>query len=225
MFSTIAFDLDGTLIHSAPDVQAATNQALVKRGRRAITLDETKNLVGWGAKVLVDKALRLTGAPGDDTLIGEIQDDMLSYYAAHPVDHTRPFPGVIEVLDNFKARGIKLGICTNKPEKTAWPVLDALDMRRYFDTVVCGDTLPYRKPDGRHVVHVIETLGGNRSTGLMVGDSENDISAAIDAKIKSVAVTFGYAHKPHDQLGADVLIDDFKDLPAASLKIWNAMPR
>ncbi len=219
-FEALIFDLDGTLIDSAPDVCASVNRVLAADGRRALTLDEAKDMVGWGGRVLVEKALALTtGAPGTEKATeGEIDDALngfLETYAAHPVEHSIVFPGVIEVLDQFKANGVAMGLCTNKPKATTGPVLDAMGLGGYFTAIACGDAVPHRKPDGRHVLHVIEELGASVETSAMIGDSESDITAAINARIKSVAVTFGYAHVPMDELGADALIDTFKDLPRA----------
>jgi phosphoglycolate phosphatase len=214
-FAALIFDLDGTLIDSAPDVCASVNRVLTADGRRALTLDEAKDMVGWGGRVLMEKALALTGAPGTEENIDTALNGFLATYAAHPVEHSIVFPGVIEVLEQFKADGVAMGLCTNKPEATSGPVLDAMGLGGYFTAIACGDAVPHRKPDGRHVLHVIEELGASVETSAMVGDSESDITAAINARVKSVAVTFGYAHVPMDELGADALIDTFKDLPRA----------
>jgi phosphoglycolate phosphatase len=214
-FAALIFDLDGTLIDSAPDVCASVNRVLTADGRRALTLGEAKDMVGWGGRVLVEKALALTGAPGTEENIDTALNGFLATYAAHPVEHSIVFPGVIEVLEQFKADGVAMGLCTNKPEATTGPVLNAMGLGRYFTAIACGDAVPHRKPDGRHVLHVIEGLGASVETSAMVGDSESDITAAINARVKSVAVTFGYAHVPIDELGADALINTFNDLPRA----------
>ena len=106
-----------------------------------------------------------------------------------------------------------MGICTNKPTATTPPVLQAMGLDGFFSVVSCGDAVPHPKPDGRHVRLVVEQLGATLATTAMIGDSENDISAAIDAGVRSVAITFGYAHVPPEELGADVLIDHFDELP------------
>jgi phosphoglycolate phosphatase len=218
-FAALIFDLDGTLIDSAPDVCASVNRVLATNGRRALTLDEAKNMLGWGGRVLVEKALALTGAPGTEEEIDAALGGFLATYAAHPVQHSTVFPGVLDVLQRFEADGVTMGLCTNKPGATTGPVLDAMGLGGFFTVVACGDAVPHRKPDGRHVLHVIEELGASVETAAMVGDSENDIAAAIEAGVKSVAVTFGYAHVPFDELGADALINRFQDLPQALRKI------
>jgi phosphoglycolate phosphatase len=214
-FEALIFDLDGTLIDSAPDVCASINRMLAERGRRQLSLDETKDMVGWGGRVLVEKALAQTGDAGTEEDIDKALEEFLTTYAAHPAVLTTLFPGVIEALEMFRDSGVKMGICTNKPGATTAPVLKAMGLDGFFEVVSCGDAVPHRKPDGRHVKLVIEQLGATLESAAVVGDSESDISAAIDAGVKSVAVTFGYAHVPVEELGADALIDHFNDLDAA----------
>lgn len=214
-FDALIFDLDGTLIDSAPDVRASINRVLVGMGRRELTLEETKDMVGWGGRVLAEKALAKTGDAGTEDDIDRTLEGFLTTYAQHPADHSVVYPGVLSMLDGFKAAGVRMGLCTNKPTATTPPVLEALGLSQYFDVVSCGDAVPYKKPDGRHVRLVVEELGATIETTAMVGDSESDITAAIDAGVLSVAVTFGYAHVPCDELGADALIDHFDDLAQA----------
>jgi len=221
-FDALIFDLDGTLIDSARDICASVNRALVETGRRVLTLSEARNMVGWGGRVLVEKALALTGEEGTLDEVETVLQGFLATYAAHPAEHTRIFPGAVEALEKLKADGVKMGICTNKPTATTTPVLKAMGLDGFFSVVSSGDTVPHKKPDGRHILHVIEALDSTVETTAMVGDSENDITASINASVKSVAVTFGYAHVPVDELGADVLIDHFRDLPGALRKIASA---
>jgi phosphoglycolate phosphatase len=221
-FKALIFDLDGTLIDSAPDVRASVNRMLAANGRRALTLAQTKDMVGQGGRVLVEKALARTGEPGTPAEIERCLKEFVDTYTAHPADNTVIFPGVLEALEKFKGDGTALAICTNKPLVTTLPVLEILDIARFFDVVSCGDRVPHRKPDGRHVLRVIDELGATRESTAMVGDSENDISAARDAGIRSVAVSFGYAHVPHAELGADAVIDHFRDLAPALSRIANS---
>jgi phosphoglycolate phosphatase len=214
-FAALIFDLDGTLIDSAPDVRASINRVLAGMDRRELTLEETKDMVGWGGRVLAEKALAKTGDAGSEDDVERTLEGFLATYAQHPADHSVVYPGVLSVLDGFKAAGIRMGLCTNKPTATTPPVLKALGLAQYFDVVSCGDAVPHKKPDGRHIHLVVEALGATLATTAMVGDSESDITAAINAGIPSVAVTFGYAHVPCGELGADALIDHFQDLPQA----------
>ncbi len=122
----------------------------------------------------------------------------------------------------FAGVGMRMGICTNKPVATTFPVLEALGLDNYFTTVTCGDAVPYPKPDGRHIHLTLEKMNAAADTCVMVGDSENDIRAAIDAGVPSVCVTFGYCHVPFEELGADELIGHFSDLPGALERITRA---
>ncbi len=214
-FDALIFDLDGTLIDSVPDICASLNTVLTEIGCRMLTLEEIKEMVGWGGRVLVEKALERTGHVGVESDVEKVLENFLITYSKNPSTYSRVFPGVLSALERFKSIGISMGICTNKPTMTAMPVLKALQLDHFFDVVSCGDAVPYRKPDGRHILLVLEQLGVTKQTAAMIGDSEADIEAAIAAGVRSVAVTFGYSHKPCEDLGADVLIDNFDNLEQA----------
>lgn len=209
---SILFDLDGTLIDSAPDVCASVNRVLETMDRPLISVADTKLLVGFGARTLVEKTLQMTGQPGSGEDIDFLLNGFLDSYRKNPSEHTRIFPGAREALERYTQAGTPIGICTNKPEATCFPVLEALDLRRYFTTVICGDTLEYRKPDPRHIFHTLDDMGVAHDTAIFVGDSEADIEAAKNAGLPSVLVTFGYCHVPFDSLSADAVIDHFDAL-------------
>ena len=215
MFSTLLFDLDGTIIDSAPDVCASINQTLSAMGRPPITVDDTKSLVGFGARALCEKTLAIAGKPGNEKDINFLLTGFLDWYRKNPSEHTVIFPGALKALSLFKDAGIQLGICTNKPEATCFPVLDALKLRHFFSSVICGDTLEFRKPDPRHIFHTLDDMGADASSAAFVGDSEADIEAAHNAGIPCVLVTFGYCHVPFDTLNADAIIDHFDNLDPA----------
>lgn len=214
-FRGLVFDFDGTLIDSAPELCHAINQVLAAEGRRALTLDETKDLIGQGTRVLVERAFSLAGAPGSMAETDRRLEAFLAVYNASPAEATHVFPGAREALESLSAAGVAIGLCTNKPARSTNRILAGLGLDRYFDVVSCGDQVPHRKPDARHVLRVVEELGTTLRTTALIGDSENDIAAARSAGIPSVAVTFGYAHIPHAELGADALIDHFAELPEA----------
>ncbi|MBL6933762.1 MAG: phosphoglycolate phosphatase [Rhodospirillales bacterium] len=218
-FSALLFDLDGTIIDSAPDVCASVNRVLKTMNRPSVSVDEIKMLVGYGARTLVEKTLEKTGAPGSEDDVDFLLEGFLDSYRQNPSEHTVIFPGAREALERFEQAGIKLGICTNKPEATCFPVLEALDLKQYFPTVICGDTLEYRKPDPRHVYHTLDEMGAARETAAFIGDSEADIKAANNANLPSVLVTFGYCHEPFDSLNANALIDHFDQLDDALARI------
>ena len=211
----IAFDLDGTLINSVPDVRAAINRLLVSEGRSEISLEQTLSLVGQGARVMVEQAMALGGGAPPPDALDYMVETYIGFYQRHPADLTTIYPGVVEVLESLAARGIPMAICSNKPFVMTKLVLETLGLDRFFDAVTGGDNVPHRKPDGRHVTHTLDLMGGRHSHAVMVGDSETDVAAGKDAGLPVIAVTYGYTHVPVGELGADVLIDRFSDLPAA----------
>ena len=209
----IVFDLDGTLIDSVHDGRANLNLVLEGMGRRPLSIDETKDGIGHGPRVLIEKALELTEGPGSEDMIEQCIRDFLNLYVKNPVRLTTVFPGVLDVLALLKVEGLPLGICTNKPEATTGAVLDGLGLSGYFQAVACGDKVPHRKPDGRHVLLTMEMMGAG--TAVMVGDSEADMAAGRDAGIPIIAVAYGYRHCAAEDLDSDVLIENFSDLPDA----------
>ena len=211
----IAFDLDGTLIDSVPDVRAAINRLLVSEGRSEVSLEQTLSLVGQGARVMMEQAMTLGGEPPAADALDRMVETYIEFYRRHPADLTTIYPGVIEVLESLAAQGVRMGICSNKPFVMTKLVLKTLGLDRYFDAVTGGDNVPQRKPDGRHVTHTLALMGGRPAHAVMVGDSETDVAAGKDAGLPVIAVTYGYAHVPVAELGADVLIERFSDLPAA----------
>ena len=212
-FDAIVFDLDGTLIDSVHDVRANLNLVLQGMGRRPLTTDETKDSIGNGARVLVERTLELTGDAESADVIERCTREFLDLYVRNPVRLTPVFPGVLDVLARLEAEGLRLGICTNKPESTTGAVLDGLGLAGYFQAVTCGDKVPHRKPDGRHVLLTMEMMGARGA--VMVGDSEADMAAARDAGIPVIAVAYGYRHCAAADLDSDILIEDFAELPAA----------
>ena len=214
-FSALLFDLDGTLVDSAPDICASVNKVLEGMRRPRINISDIKSLVGFPALVLVKKSLELTGQPGSLEEIDFLLSGFLEEYRSNPCEHTVMFPGARDALERYNAAGIRLGICTNKPETTCFPVLEALGLRQYFAAVVCGDTLTHRKPDARHVFHTLDLMGAEPNNAAFIGDTEIDIQAAKNAELPNICVTFGYSQIPFDEIGADALIDHFDQLDDA----------
>lgn len=213
-FRTVAFDLDGTLADTAPDLTAALNHALVELGRTPVPEDSVRHMVGHGARALLTKGLAATGIMTPD-LVEQGFPIFLDHYTAHIADRTRPFPGVEAALDDLARRGVALAVCTNKLEGLAHELIDALGWHDRFAAIVGGDTLPVRKPDPAPLFAAIDRAGGGPAA--FVGDSITDTDTARAAAIPCVAVSFGFSDRPPDQLGATVLIDHFDDLvPALS---------
>ena len=218
-FDAIVFDLDGTLIDSVPDVRAAVNRVLAEHGRAGLSIDDVKILVGWGGDTLIAKAFEQTGGPLEEAKLEDMRLRFLATYADHPADHSRIFPGAVEILEGLRDAGIKMGICTNKPYRLTKLLLAALDLEGWFGAVLGGDSLAIRKPDGGHLLGVIEALGVTAGEAAMVGDSGNDVACARDAAVPVIAVAYGYTQVPAEALGADFVIARFADLPQALARL------
>ncbi len=217
--TTVVFDLDGTLVDSAPDLAEAVSEVLQAQGRRDVSLEETRGFVGQGAKVLLERAWAATGEPladGDEAALEALYQAFLEAYHPRVARLSRPFPGAVAVLEHLAGAGHALGLCTNKPAAPTRTLLQRLDLARYFgDAVVGGDSLPTRKPDPAPVHEVLRRCGGQPEAAVLVGDSPTDVQAAQAAGIAVVAVPWGYRDVPVDAMGADLVIGAFEDLPAA----------
>ncbi len=211
----ILFDLDGTLVDTAPDLAAALDHALTSQGRPVVGLDAVRSMVGDGAVALVERGLTATGGIASEQQFKAAVDAFFVYYAANLTTTSRPFPGVIACLEALRRDGYRLAVCTNKAETFTHPLLEQLQLTPYFDAIVGGDTFPVKKPDPGHITGTLARLGDSIKWAAMVGDSPNDINAAKAAKLPSVAVSFGYTRVPPAELGADRLIHHFDDLRAA----------
>jgi phosphoglycolate phosphatase len=208
-FDIVLFDLDGTLADTAADLAAALNYALGQLGRPALPASDVRRMVGHGARTLLRRGLSATGTVTED-FVGQAFPLFIDYYEAHIADHTRPFDGVDAALAALDAQGVRLAICTNKPEALTHKLIGVLGWESRFDAIVGGDTLPQRKPDPAPVHEAIARAGGGRAA--FVGDSISDTGAAQAAGIPCVALTFGFSDRPADQLGATVLVDHYDQL-------------
>lgn len=207
----VIFDLDGTLVDTAPDLGAALNRVLAEYGRPPVSADSIRTMIGDGAAKLVERGFAATGGwPAEPA---SIIRRFLNIYEAGIADRSRPFPGVTAALERLAAADIRLGVCTNKPGVATEELLVTLGLRRYFAAIGAGDG-PTRKPDPRHLLGVVEQLAAQPTTAIMVGDSANDVAAARAAGVPVIVVTFGYTATPAHQLGADAVIDRFDALPS-----------
>jgi phosphoglycolate phosphatase len=209
----LVFDLDGTLIDSAPDLRAALNRMLRERGCPPLSLAQVRQMIGDGVPTLVARALAASGAdPGD---AARVLPRFLQLYEADAVRLTRPYPGVPETLAALRARDYRTAICTNKPQRATQTVLDGLGLASLFDGVAGGDRFAVRKPDPGHLLGLIKMLGASAAATAMIGDNENDAAAAHAAGLPLMLMRYGYARVDPETLGADALLDDFAELPAA----------
>lgn len=210
----VLFDLDGTLVDTSPDLMALVNAFLVEHDRPALPPERLRAFTGDGARVLLAEGFAATGAPLTEEALTGLSRDFLRRYTAQPCVHSRVYPGLVAALQRLHAAGVGLGVCTNKPQRPSELLLDALDLKRFFSTIVGGDALPVRKPDPGHVLAVLRALGVAAQEAVMIGDSANDIDAARAAGVVAIGVRFGFALDgvPAPGLAADHLIDHFGEL-------------
>ncbi len=208
----LVLDLDGTLVETAPDLVATLNRILVREGLRPIPTEHAPEMIGQGAKVMLERGFRANGKTIGGSRLEALFADFVEHYSAHIADESRPYPGVIAVLDRFRGAGWRLAVCTNKLESLTRRLLDELELTSRFAAICGPDTFNVRKPDPTHLIKTIEAAGGITGNAVMVGDSASDINAAKAAGVPVVAVDFGYTDTPVDQLGPDRIISHFDAL-------------
>ncbi|MGU3493566.1 HAD-IA family hydrolase [Xanthobacteraceae bacterium A53D] len=211
----IAFDLDGTLVDTAPDLLSTLDFVLSSHSITPVDREEARPMIGGGARMLITRALNRAGVKVDDTEIDRMNRQFLDHYAAHIADASRPFPGLVEALDRLEARGALLAVCTNKLEYLARLLLDRLDLTHRFAAITGADTYGIAKPDPKPLLATIAACGGDPRHAIMVGDSATDVAAARNAKVPVIVVPFGYTETPAAQLGGDRLVENFADLDVA----------
>lgn len=207
----ILFDLDGTLVDTAGDLHAATNHVLKVTGRPEVPLSLVRPYVGFGALRLIKVGFDATGGIKDGETVEEYRDTFLDYYRSNIAVHSTLFAGGHDLLENLNRRKIPIAVCTNKSYALAEALLKELDLFSSFDLVLGGDSLPYRKPDPRHLTDAIDKLAGNGSA-IMVGDSSPDIFAAQNAGIPVIAAEYGYHDIPLSELKPDATIKNLGSL-------------
>ncbi|QFT79491.1 Phosphoglycolate phosphatase [Roseovarius sp. THAF27] len=207
----VIFDLDGTLIDSAPDIHAAANRVLAGHGIAPFTLAEARGFVGHGAAAFVRRCLAARGLDDDSALQAQVLQQFLDVYEG-AVHLTQPYPGVTACLDALDGAGVALGICTNKPEGPTASVLAHLDLARYFSVIVGGDTLSVRKPDPAPLLRAISQTGSEEV--IFVGDSEVDAETSRTAGVPFALFTEGYRKTPVDDLPQAGRFSQFASLPA-----------
>ena len=212
----ILFDLDGTLINSAPDLALAVNHMLETLDRDMFSEDIIDGWVGNGALMLVQRALsgqRTVDESLDNVLVQNALDIFLAYYAKNLCNETVPYPHVKTTLNTLQAKGYRLSIVTNKPFTFVEPILEGLGMNGLFELILGGDSLPLKKPDPAPLLHVSEKLGISVDKCVMIGDSKNDILAANACGMQSVGVTYGYNYGEDIRVhNPTVIINDFSEL-------------
>jgi phosphoglycolate phosphatase len=217
--ATIVFDLDGTLVDTAPDLTAATNHALGIIGLAPVTTAELHPFIGHGSKAMIDAGLRFRDVSVDETELSRLHRAFLAFYADNVAVGSRPFEGVPELLDALIRAGARLGICTNKFEALTLALLRQLGLEAKFAAIAGRDTFDVFKPAPGHLTSTIARAGGRADCAVMVGDSEVDFATAMAAGIPFIGVTFGYTTRPVAELGADAVIAHYREFPAALEKV------
>ena len=204
---TILFDLDGTIVNTAPDLMAAHNHVMKKFGHAEKKLADIKSLAGKGAWVMMQRSFK--NEIKDEKIKKEMTKEFLDYYAKNIDQYSLPLNGSIEFFNWAKNKNISMGVCTNKQEKLAIDLLKKLDIYKYFEYVAGCDTFSFSKPDPRHLTDVVEIIGGDLKKTIMVGDSEVDANSAQNANLPFVLVRDGYTEKSENEIKHDELINDF----------------
>src|SRR3979409_2031293 len=214
-FATVVFDLDGTLVDTAPDLINALNFVLGREGLPAVPLKSARNMIGAGARKLLERGLEVDGrhvGPGD---LDRMTNDFIDHYAAHIADESRPFEGLEEALDDLSARGCRFAVCTNKLEWLSKLLLEELGLSSRFSAICGADTFGVSKPDPVILEQTLARAGRPLSAAIMVGDAGPDVGVARRAGIPVIGVEFGYTDVPIAELKPDRLIGHFRELPAA----------
>jgi phosphoglycolate phosphatase len=211
----VAFDLDGTLVDTAPDLISALNYVLDREGLAPVPLKSARNMIGAGARKLIERGLEVDGRNVTQDELARMTADFIDYYAEHIADASRPFEGLEASLDELEQNGFRFAVCTNKLEWLSKLLLDRLGLSGRFAAICGADTFGVSKPDPTILRETVARAGGVLSEAIMVGDAGPDVGVARRAGIPVIGVEFGYTDVPIAELKPDRLIAHMKDLPAA----------
>jgi len=209
----LVWDLDGTLVDSAPDLASALNTILDMRGFASLSLATVRGMIGNGVPKLVERGFNALGIRPDPTQLDELVVIFMKEYVACATDQTRPYPQIVETLQQVREMNIPMGVCTNKPEAISRQILEGLGMSRFFGSVVGGDTTSARKPDALPLLTCLHQLATEPQASLMIGDSAVDVNSARAAGVIVGLVPWGYRPTPVQELGADFILNDLGTLP------------
>ena len=221
----IIFDLDGTLVDTAPDLVDALNVVFGREGLAPLPYEVARNLIGGGVKAMITNAMETKGRMLSQSRLEQMLIDFLAYYSDHIADRSRPFPGLVEALDVLEARGHQFAVCTNKLEHLSVRLLDHFKLTARFGAICGQDSFRIQKPDPEILRRTVLTAGGTMQHAIMVGDSITDICTARAAGVPIVAVDFGYSDRPIAEFGPDQTISDFAQLPASIAAISSVLDR
>jgi phosphoglycolate phosphatase len=215
----VVFDLDGTLVDTAPDLVGTLNLVLTEEGLPAVELDQARPLIGAGIRPLIERALSTQNRNLPTEEVDAMFARFLRHYHDHIADRSRPYPGVEAALDRLAENGLRLAVCTNKYEALSLRLLNALGLTQRFAAICGQDTFPMKKPDPETLRLTIARASGDPVQAVMVGDSDTDVRLARAATVPVIGVDFGYTPTPMAELAPDRLIGHFDSLPAAVMEL------
>jgi len=213
---TIVFDLDGTLIDTAPDLVDTLNVVLAREGLPPVPYDTARNLIGGGARMMIKRGIEAEGRDLTQAKLDELFADFIAHYSEHIADRSQPFPGLVDALDALSAEGHRFAVCTNKLERLSVMLLKQLGLADRFAAICGQDTFGMQKPDPEVLRRTIAAAGGTPQRAIMIGDSLTDIRTARGAGVPVIAVDFGYTDRPVTELGPDRIISRVAELCLAS---------
>ncbi|HYD86138.1 MAG TPA: phosphoglycolate phosphatase [Vitreimonas sp.] len=220
--ATIVFDLDGTLVDTAPDIVRALNETLALEGLPRVKLEAARTMVGQGARALIERAAARAGVSFRDERLDQLTETFVSFYRTDIARDSRAFPGVAAALEDLAASGAKFAVCTNKRTDLSHALLQALGMSDWFATIVGADAVADRKPHPDHYRAAVARAGGTVRRSVMIGDTIADIAAARGAGAPVAAVAFGYCDDGAEKLGADVVLRSFSEVAPACRRLLAA---
>jgi phosphoglycolate phosphatase len=222
---TIVFDLDGTLVDTAPDLVATLNVIFDRQGLPPVAYAAARNMVGGGARAMIERGLAAEGRTRSTAEVDALAKEFVQHYAEHIADRSRPFPGLAAALDALERGGCRLAVCTNKLEWLSVRLLDAIRLSDRFVAICGSDTFGRQKPDPELLRRTIARCGGELDRAVMVGDSISDIAMARAAGVPIVAVEYGYTEVPVAELGPDRTVSALSELPRAVFQLLAHAPQ
>ncbi|MSO68596.1 MAG: phosphoglycolate phosphatase [Pseudolabrys sp.] len=217
---TIVFDLDGTLVDTAPDLIDTLNVVFAREGLPPVPYATARNLIGGGARAMIARGIEAEGGVLKPAKLEQMFDDFIAHYTEHVADRSQPFPGLVDALDALAAGGCRFAVCTNKLERLSILLLEKLKLADRFDAICGQDTFRIQKPDPEILRRTIAVAGGSLQRAILIGDSATDIHTARAAGVPVIAVDFGYSERPVSELEPDRVISHFAQLPAAVAAIF-----
>jgi phosphoglycolate phosphatase len=219
---TIVFDLDGTLIDTAPDLVDTLNVVFAREGLPQVPYETARNLIGGGARTMIARGIEQDGRIVPPAKLERMFTDFIAHYSEHVAVRSRPFPGLIEALDVLNAAGCRFAVCTNKFERLSILLLNELKLAGRFAAICGQDTFGMQKPDPEVLRRTVAAAGGDLGQAIMIGDSLTDIRTARAAGVPVIAVDFGYSERPVAEYAPDRVISHFAQLPAAIAAVFDA---